>query len=383
LSEIDPLPLAGIRAVAIEQAVSAPFCSRQLADLGAEVIKVERPECGDFARDYDHVIGGQSAYFAWLNRGKKSVVLDLKEPAGLAACARLIETADIFLHNLAPGADERYRFRYETLAAVRPRLVWCAISGYGPDGPYRDRRAYDMLVQAEAGVLSMTGTPEEQAKVGISIADIASGFYAYSSILAALYRRERTGRGERIDISMFECLTEWMMPPLYTFLGTGRPPERCGVRHNMIVPYGVYRCGTGAVNFSIQNEREWRRFCELVMEEPALAEDVRFAGNAARLANRAELESGIERRFGAFTADEVLAMLDAARIAFSAVNDVAAVANHAQLAARGRWAEVESPGGPIPALLPPHNLQHCPPAMGRVPALGEHTREVLDSLELT
>ncbi len=377
---MDSLPLQGIRVVALEQAVSAPFCSRQMADLGADVIKVERPDGGDFARDYDHAIRGQSAYFAWLNRGKRSVALNLKEPAGLAACAQLVASADVFLHNLAPGAVDRLGLGYDALAPERPRLIWCGISGYGPDGPYRDRKAYDMLVQAESGVVSMTGSPGAPAKVGISIADIASGHYAYSSILAALYRRERTGRGERIDISMFECLTEWMMPPLYTWFGTGSPPERCGVRHNMIVPYGVYHCGTGAVNFSIQNEREWQRFCETVMEDPALAADERFCGNARRLASRGELEAMIEGRFSQFTADQVLQMLDAAGIAFSAVNDVAAVAAHPQLAARGRWVQVDSPGGSIPALLPPHNLQHCPPAMGRVPALGEHTREVLDSL---
>jgi crotonobetainyl-CoA:carnitine CoA-transferase CaiB-like acyl-CoA transferase len=372
------LPFTSLRVVALEQAVSAPFCSRQFADLGGDVVKIERPDGGDFARDYDHVLHGLSAYFAWLNRGKRSVVLDLKQPEGRDILGRLLARADVFVHNLAPGAVERLGFGYDELAAQHPRLVWCGISGYGPDGPYRDKKAYDMLVQGEAGVIGLTGTPDEPAKVGISIADIAAGHYAYSSILAALYQREQTGRGQRIDISMLECLAEWAMPPLYTWLGAGRIPPRCGARHNMIVPYGVYQCADGAVNFSIQNEREWARFCAQVLGMPELAEGWRT--NQWRLEHRAEVEGLIEERFGREPRAEILRRMDAAGIANAAVNEIPAVAAHPQLAARGRWAQAESPAGPIPALLPPHNLADAPARVGRVPALGEHTEEVLKEL---
>ena len=374
------MPLAGVRVVALEQAVSAPFCSRQLADTGADVIKVERPDGGDFARSYDSVIAGQSAYFVWLNRGKRSIVLDLKSADGRAVLAKLVARADVFVHNLAPGAVERLGFGYEALAVSHPRLVWCGISGYGPDGPYRDKKAYDMLVQGEAGIIGLTGSDEEPARAGVSMADIASGLYAYSSILAALLQRERSGQGQRIDISMLECLTEWMMPPLYTWLGAGRVPARTGARHNMIVPYGVYRCADGAVNFSIQNEREWVRFCEHVMGDPALASDVRYATVPARLENRELLEGAIELRFGAMAQSQVIELLDTAGIASGAVNDVPAVARHPQLEARGRWITVETPLGPVPALAPPHNLSNASAAPGRVPALGEHTAEILREL---
>ena len=373
-------PLQGIRVVALEQAVAGPFCSRQLADMGADVIKVERPDGGDFARSYDSVIAGQSAYFVWLNRGKRSIALDLKSPDGKAILAQLAARADVLLHNLAPGAVERLGFGYEAIAVTHPRLVWCGISGYGPDGPYRDRKAYDMLVQGEAGIMGITGTPDAPAKAGVSMADIASGLYAYSSILAALLQRQHSGQGQRIDISMLECLTEWMMPPLYTWLGTGRVPARAGARHNMIVPYGVYRCADGAVNFSIQNEREWVRFCESVMGDAALALDSRFSTIPARLGNRDLLEPLIEARFSELSRAQLLELLDRAGIANGAVNDVPAVANHPQLAARGRWVTAETPAGPVPALLAPHNLASAPAAMGRVPALGEHTAEILAEL---
>jgi len=373
----NPLPLSGVRVVALEQAVSAPFCSRQLADMGADVIKVERPDGGDFAREYDGVLNGLSAYFAWLNRGKRSIVLDLKQKRDLAILSRLIERADVFLHNLIPGAVERYGLGYEKLSERWPRLIWCGISGYGPDGPYRDKKAYDLLVQAESGVISLTGSADAPAKVGISIADIASGFYAYSSILAALLGRERNGRGERIDISMFECLTEWTTPALYAWYGTKRIPSREGMRHNMIVPYGGYACADGVVNLAIQNDREWRRLCGEVLEQPALAEDARFATNQNRLRNRTELETLIENAFRALTRTELLARLDRAGIANAAVNDVPAVMRHEQLAARNRWTTIESPVGAIPALVPPHNLAHAQARMGAVPRLGEHTQEIL------
>jgi itaconate CoA-transferase len=374
------LPLSGIRVVALEQAVAAPFCSRQLADMGADVIKVERPDGGDTARGYDGALNGMSAYFAWLNRGKRSIVLDVKQPRDHRAFTKLVERADIFVHNLAPGAVERLGFGYEQLAARQPRLIWCGISGYGPDGPYRDKKAYDMLVQAESGVVSLTGSGGAPAKVGVSIADISSGLYGYSSILTALIRRERTGSGERIDISMLECLTEWMMPPLYVWQGTGAIPDRAGVRHNMIVPYGAYQCADGAVIFAIQNEREWRRLCTQVLEMPNLADDDRFATNAARLRNRVELEGLVEERFAKHNRADMLARLEQADIATGAMNDVPAVAGHPQLASRGRWVDVDTPGGTIPALLPPHNLAHVAPRMGAVPRLGEHTREILNEL---
>jgi itaconate CoA-transferase len=374
------LPLHDLRVVALEQAVAAPFCSRQLADMGADVIKVERPDGGDFARGYDGALNGLSAYFAWLNRGKRSIVLDLKRDEDRDSFGKLLAHADVFIHNLAPGVVERLGFGYDTLKAPHPRLIWCSISGYGPDGPYRDKKAYDLLIQAESGVVSVTGTTDSPAKVGVSIADISAGLYGYSSILTALLQRERTGCGDRIDISMFECLTEWMMPPIYVWQGTGRIPARVGVRHNMIVPYGAYRCADGSVNFAIQNEREWSRFCHLVLQLPQFTTDERFATNAQRLQNRAELETLIEQQFASLTAHEVMTRLDHADIANGAVNDVPAVANHPQLAERGRWVDVGTPNGMIPALLPPHNLMGAPPHMGTVPALGEHSQQILTEL---
>jgi crotonobetainyl-CoA:carnitine CoA-transferase CaiB-like acyl-CoA transferase len=369
-------PLTGIRVVAVEQAVAAPFCSRQLADLGADVIKVERPDGGDFARSYDSVIAGQSAYFVWLNRGKRSIALDVKSAEGQSILARLVAGADVLVHNLAPGAIERLGFGFDVLGPKHPRLIWCGISGYGPDGPYRDRKAYDMLVQGEAGIIGITGTEDAPAKAGVSIADISSGHYAFSSILAALLQRERSGKGQRIDISMLECLTEWMMPPLYTWLGAGRIPARTGARHNMIVPYGVY----GPVNFAIQNDREWQRFCEIVMGDANLASDPRFATIPARLENRDVLEHTIESRFAEIPQSDLLELLASAGIASGAVNDVPAVANHPQLAARSRWTAAETPRGPVPALLPPHNLASAS-VVGRVPALGEHTAEILTEIK--
>ena len=368
-----PLPFSGLRVVAVEQAVSGPFCTRQFADLGAEVIKIERPDGGDFARGYDGAMNGVSAYFAWLNRGKQSVVLDLKTAEGRDRLHGLVLTADVFVHNLAPGAVERLGLGYDALSIEHARLVWVGISGFGPDGPYRDRKAYDMLIQAESGVVSVTGTPNEPAKVGISVADIASGLYAYSSALAALYRRERTGRGERIDISMLECMTEWMMPPLYTYLGTGRGPARAGLRHNLIVPYGAYPCADGQVLFAVQSDSEFRRFCEAVLHDASLSDHTDYLTNAARLVHREALETRITSVLAVLPVVEVVARLERGGIANAVVNDVAAVAAHPQLAARERWTTVQSFVGDSPALLPPHNLASSPPVMGRVPALGEHT----------
>jgi itaconate CoA-transferase len=326
-------------------------------------------------------MNGTSAYFAWLNRGKRSVVLDLKDERARAACGKLIDRADVVVHNLAPGAMERLGFGYDAVAARNPRLIWCGISGFGPDGPMRDRKAYDMLVQAESGVVGVTGSAAEPAKVGISIADIASGLYAYASILAALRVRDRTGVGERIDISMLECLTEWMTPALYVWLGAEKVVARAGIRHNMIVPYGAYACADGSVMLAIQSDREWRRFCRDVLNDAALADDPRFVTNAQRVHNREELEAHIERQCGDRSRDEVLAALERADIPTASVNDVPTVAAHPQLAARHRWTNVETPNGDIPALIPPHNLAGVRPTMGRVPALGEHTDEVLRTLE--
>jgi len=369
--------------VALEQAVAGPFASRQLADMGADVIKVERPDGGDSARAYDAAVNGVSAYFAWLNRGKRSVVLDLKRERARAICASLLARADVFVHNLAPGAVERLGFGYDDLAGDNPRLVWCGISGYGPDGPLREKKAYDMLVQAEAGVVSVTGSLDSPAKVGVSIADIASGLYAYSSILAALLRRERTAIGGRIDIAMLECLAEWMTPALSVWQGTGSIPARVGVRHNMIVPYGAYACADGAVLFAVQTQREWQRFCAQVMESPSLETDARFATNGDRLSNRAALESIIEARFRDLARADVIDRLERADIPTGAINDVPDVVAHPQLAARGRWRAVNVGGASADALLPPHNLQGASPLMGAVPALGQHTADVLRELGYT
>lgn len=374
------MPLSGVRVVALEQAVAGPFCSRQLADLGADVVKVERPDGGDIARGYDSVLHGQSAYFAWLNRGKRSIVLDLTRSDDRAIGHALVARADVLVHNLAPHAVERLGFGYDEVAARHPRLIWCGISGYGPDGPYHDKKAYDMLVQGESGVVALTGLSDTPVKVGVSVADIAAGLYGYSSILAALIQRQRTGRGERIDISMLECLTEWVTPPLYVWEGTGASPARAGLRHNMIVPYGAYHCADGIVMLAVQSDREWVRFCERVMDAPALTRDDRFATNAQRLTHRAALERIIEDRFGTRRQVDVIDLLERADIATGAVNDIPAVAAHPQLAARERWTRVPSPGGMIPALVPPHNLGSVSPRMGAVPALGEHRAEILAEL---
>ena len=378
-----PPPLSELRVVTLEQAVAAPFCSRQLADMGADVVKVERPDGGDFARSYDGALHGLSGYFAWLNRGKRSVTLDLKAERGREAMDKLLMRSDVFIHNLAPGAIDRLGFGWEELRQRNPGLLWVSISGYGLDGPYRDKKAYDMLIQAESGVVALTGTPEEPAKVGISIADISAGLYAFAATLSALMRRGHTGEGDRIDVSIMECLTEWVMPPLYTYLGTGQAPPRAGLRHNMIVPYGAYPCSDGAVMLAIQNEREWARFCRGVLRRPELADDERFAGNERRLYNREALEAIIEASLSDLSRAEVVSRLDEAGIANGAVNEISHVAEHPQLKARQRWTTVESPIGPIPALYPPYNLQGMSPNMGRVPALGEHTREVLSELGLS
>ncbi len=371
------LPLADIRVVAVEQAVAGPLCTRHLADLGADVIKIERPDGGDFARDYDTAVRGQSAYFVWLNHGKRSVTLDLAGEDGRETLARLLDDADVLLHNLGPGAFARLGFPDATLDGHWPRLVRCAISGYGPDGPYRDRKAFDLLLQGESGLLATTGTPDEPAKVGISIADIAAGLYATTAILAALRQRERTGLGAAIDISMLDCLAEWMaVPALYARYGGGAP-ARSGMRHATIVPYGPYACADGRINLAVQNAAQWQRLCRVVLERPELVDDPRFASNEGRVRARETLEPLIEAELGRRTVAEVRDRLVAADVPFGDVNDVDGLLRHPQLEARGRWQDVDTPDGPVRLARPPFVAGGAPPRRSAVPSLGQHTREVI------
>ena len=378
-------PLDGILVVAIEQAIAAPFCTRQLADLGARVVKIERPGTGDFARGYDERVRGLSSHFVWTNRSKESLTLDVKHPASRPVVAALLERADVLVQNLAPGAAARLGLGYDELHPRYGRLVVCDISGYGDDamrpGPYRDKKAYDLLIQSEAGLLSVTGTPEAPAKVGASIADIAAGMYAYSGILSALIERSRTGSGCRVEVSMLESMVEWMGYPLYYALDGAPPPPRAGAAHATIFPYGPFVAGDGrTVMLGLQNEREWTSFCSVVLRRPELAADERFSANSRRVANRAELDPLIRAALGSLSADELVARLDAAQIANAGVNDMHDVWHHPQLAARRRWVEVGSPAGPIPALLPPVTSDGFTPRMGDVPALGEHTEAILAEL---
>jgi crotonobetainyl-CoA:carnitine CoA-transferase CaiB-like acyl-CoA transferase len=374
-------PLEGITVVALEQAVAAPFATRQLADLGARVIKVERPGAGDFARGYDTTVKGLSSHFVWLNRSKESLTLDLKQPEARDILERLLADADVFIHNLAPGAAGRLGFGAERLREEYPQLIVCGISGYGFTGPYRDKKAYDLLVQCETGLVSITGTPETPSKVGISAADIAAGMYAYSGILAALFRRERTLEGMEIEVSMLEALGEWMGFPAYFALYGGEEPERSGARHAAIAPYGPFECGDGEVVFlGIQNEREWERFCEAVLEHPAMAKDERFATNSGRVANREALDKEIEGVFKRLSAEEVIERLEEAQIANARMRTVHGFLDHPQLEARDRWREVGSPAGPLRALLPPATMSGVEPTMAAVPEVGEHTDRILAEL---
>jgi len=374
-------PLDGITVVALEQAVAAPYATRQLADLGARVIKVERTGGGDFARRYDSRAGGQSSYFAWLNRSKESLVLDLKHPAAGEILERLLADADVFVQNLAPGAAERLGLGADALRERHPRLVRCAISGYGTDGPYATRKAYDLLIQAESGVVSLTGTPETPARVGISVADIAAGMYAYSAILAALFQREREGVGRAIEISMLEALGEWMGAPMYYASGRQGAPKRNGARHATIAPYGPYATRDGhTLLIGIQNEREWRRFCAELLGDAALADDARFATNARRVANREALEAIVARAFAALDTDAAEEKLEAIGIARARLRTIEEFAQHPQLAARDRWREVAVPGGTLPALLPPGLPQGVEPRMDPIPCAGEHTAAILAGL---
>ena len=377
-----PPPLAGITVVSVEQAVAAPFATRQLADLGARVIKVERPGSGDFARHYDTTVKGLASYFVWLNRGKQSLSLDLKSSAGRAVLGRLIDRADVFVQNLAPGAAARMGLSAETLRGRDQRLIVCDVSGYAPDGPFGDRRAYDLLIQCETGLLSVTGTQDAPAKAGISVADIAGGMYAFSSILAALYARERTGAGAALQVSLFESLTEWMAQPMYYAMYTGVPPERTGTSHATIAPYGTFRTGGGGtVQLCVQNDGEWQRLCSQVLGLPELAGDPRFATNMARVTARTELDREIEAALSAYSPDEVLALLDAAQIANARLNTVGDLLAHPQL--EHRWTEMESPAGPIRTLPSPVSTGSAEPASGPIPAVGEHTDAILAEFGLT
>jgi itaconate CoA-transferase len=368
------LPLTGVTVVALEQAVAAPFATRQLADLGARVIKVERPGAGDFARGYDETVEGMSSYFVWLNRGKESVTLDIKDPGDRAVLDELLAHADVFVQNLLPGAVDRLGLDEQTLRDRHPRLITCSISGYGSAGPYRSKKAYDLLVQCEAGFLSVTGTPETPVKAGISVADISAGMYAYSGVLTALYERERTGEGTSFEVAMLEALGEWVAQPyLYARYG-GTPPPRTGARHASIAPYGPYRTGDGAQVFmGVQNEREWAALCADVLGRPDLIEDPRFTRNSRRVENDAELRVLLEAALAGLTAEQVTARLDEVGIANARLRTMAEFAEHPQLAARDRWRDVDSPVGPVRSLLPPVTVRGREAAMGAVPAVGEHT----------
>ncbi|KIX97097.1 uncharacterized protein Z520_07211 [Fonsecaea multimorphosa CBS 102226] len=380
-------PLDGITVVSIEQAIAAPFCTRQLADLGARVIKVERPGVGDFARDYDTRVDGLASHFVWTNRSKESLALDLKQPRDLEILKKLLHKTDVLVQNLAPGASARLGLSYETLKDNHPRLIVCDISGYGQDGPYANKKAYDLLVQSEGGMLSVTGTKDEPAKVGISIADISAGMYAYSNILAALMQRQRTGKGSKIDISLLESLVEWMSFPLYYTYKGAPAPTPTGASHAAIYPYGPFETGDGgSVMLGIQNEREFARFCDIVLDNPSLASDARFVNNSLRVQNRDELRSIICKALEKYSVSEAVDKLDEAQIANAAVNNMQGVWEHPQLRARRRWTEVETSKGVIPALLPPgcvpegEDTDGLRARMDKVPDIGEHNEKILKEL---
>ena len=383
-----PRPLDGITVISLEHAIAAPFCTRQLADLGARVIKVERPGVGDFARAYDQRVDGLASHFVWVNRSKESLTLDLKQPAALAVLKQLIASADVLVQNLAPGAAARMGLAYAELSAAHPELIVCDISGYGDDparpGPYRDKKAYDLLIQSEAGFLSVTGTPDEPSKSGNSIADIAAGMYAYSSILAALMQRDKrggTGQGAHIDVSMLESLTEWMGYPMYYAYQGASPPPRSAASHATIYPYGPFLAGDGGtVMLGLQNEREWKQFCARVLQDPALADDPRFDSNARRNEHREALKALILTTFADLSTAQVLARLDDAQIANARMNSMADLWAHPQLQARERWRQVGTPAGEIPALLPPGRISSFDYRMDPVPAVGQHTEAILRGL---
>ena len=372
-------PLKGITVVTLEHAIAAPFATRQLADMGARVIKIERPGVGDFARGYDERVRGLASHFVWTNRSKESLTLDVKHEEAQKILMRLIvEDADVLVQNLAPGAASRLGLSYEALAKIKPGIIVCDISGYGSDGPYRDKKAYDLLIQSESGFVSVTGTPDTPSKAGSSIADIAAGMYAYTNIMAALMHRQQTGEGQRIDVSMLESLTEWMGYPLYYAFEGATPPPRTGASHATIYPYGPFPAGDGkTVMLGLQNEREWKIFCDKVLLQPALALDDKYATNAKRSAQREALSALIIEAFSSLTAEQVAQRVEEAGIANAQVNTMEQVWAHPQLKARDRWREVDTPVGPIPALLPPGSWDRGAPRMDAVPALGQHTDAIL------
>ena len=377
-------PLDGITVVALEHVIAAPFCTRQLADLGARIIKIERPGDGDFARGYDTQVDGLSSHFVWVNRSKESLTLDLKQDSAIAVLKNLLKTADVFIQNLAPGAAARMGLTAEALQKENPGLILCAISGYGNDGPYRDKKAYDLLIQSEAGFLSITGTPETPSKAGNSIADIAAGMYAYTNILAALLQRGKTGKGTVIDISMLEALSEWMSFPMYYAYKGANPPSRNGASHATIYPYGPFKAGDGkTVMLGLQNEREWVKFCETVLEDPQLAKDERFDRNYKRNEKRAELLKIIDDCFGTLTAEQLITRLDKAQIANAHLNDMEGLWKHEQLKARNRFTEVGTPNGPVTALLPPGLNDSYDYRMDPIPSVGQHTESILKELGLS
>jgi itaconate CoA-transferase len=374
-------PLDGITVIALEHAVAAPFATRQLADLGARVIKIERPEVGDFARDYDATVKGMSSHFVWLNRSKESLTLNLKRSGARQILDRLLEHADVVIQNLAPGAAQRLGLGAESVLAKHPRLIVCNVSGYGDNGPYASRKAYDLLVQAEAGVLSVTGTADTPSKVGISVADIATGMYAYSGVLTALYQREKSGKGTCIEVTMLEALAEWMGYPLYYTHFGGTAPARTGPDHASIVPYGRYETGDGkSIMLGLQNEREWAIFCEKVLLQPKLAQEPRFSSNSRRAARRSEINALITAVFATMTAEQLIERLDASGIAYARMNTPDEVWRHPQLKARDRWREVDSPVGLLATLLPPVTMADFEARMDAVPALGAHTESILSEL---
>jgi len=374
-------PLDGITVLTLEHAIAAPFCTRQLADLGARVIKVERPGVGDFARDYDDRVNGLASHFVWTNRSKESITLDIKQPAAREVLEQLLGGVDVLVQNLAPGAAARLGLSFDALSSKYPKLIVCDISGYGVDGPYRDKKAYDLLIQSESGFLSVTGTADGPTKAGVSIADIAAGMYAYSNILAALIQRGHTGKGCAIDISMLESMAEWMSFPMYYAYQGAPAPARAGASHATIYPYGPFPAGDGKiVMLGLQNEREWVQFCDKVMQQPALAKDPRFTSTALRSAARRELYDLICDVFSALTAEQVIQRLDDAQIANAMLNDMQGLWQHAQLSARERWVDVTSPTGAVPALKPPGSGSAWDPRMDAIPALGQHTHEILRGL---
>ena len=374
-------PLDGITVVTLEHAIAAPFCTRQLADLGARVIKIERPGVGDFARAYDERVRGMASHFVWTNRSKESLTLDVKHDQAGAILDKLLDKADVLIQNLAPGAAARLGLSYAALKEKYPALIVCDISGYGADGPYRDKKAYDLLIQSESGFLSVTGTADEPAKAGCSVADIAAGMAAYSNILAALIQRGRTGQGCHIDVSMLESMVEWMSFPLYYAFDGAAPPMRAGAAHATIYPYGPFPAGDGKiVMLGLQNEREWVTFCEQVLHQPALATDPRFASNSTRTTARKALHAIIQEAFASLTAAEVIDRLEQAGIANAQLNNMEDIWQHAQLRARQRWTEVGSPVGPLPALLPPGVPSAWTARMDPIPALGQHTKAILAEL---